>query len=310
MVRLKGRWRTPLRYLAQAWDTWHLLERERPEAVIVQAPPVFAPLVVAAWCRLRGRDGPGGTSTPLAVDCHTGMFFDRKWRWALPLLRLATRWADITIVASEAALELLRRWRIRGLFLVDGLPTLPTPSGTIGTMGATRVAIVNSFDADEPLEEVFGAARLLPWVTFYMSGDTRNASAQLLSQRPTNLILTGFVSDGDYSGLLRNVHGLVVLTKDPNVLNCGAYEALAADQPAVLSDWPQLRRYFTRGFVYTANTPEAIAAGVRRMLDGRDGLVAEIAAMRAELIAKRQPNFARLLGALARASVAPERITK
>src|SRR4051812_45250262 len=53
--RLQGRWLLPLRYLLQSWKTWRLLERERPEAVIVQAPPIVAPLVVAAWCELRGK---------------------------------------------------------------------------------------------------------------------------------------------------------------------------------------------------------------------------------------------------------------
>src|SRR5947209_7557916 len=77
---LSRRWLIPLRYLIQGWRTWQLLERERPETVIVQAPPIVAPLCVAAWCGLRGKEH----RIPFAIDCHTGTFYERKWSWALP----------------------------------------------------------------------------------------------------------------------------------------------------------------------------------------------------------------------------------
>ena len=44
-----------------------------------------------------------------------------------------------------------------------------------------------------------------------------------------------------YVGLLKNVHGLVILTKQPYDLSCGAYEALSVAKPAVISDWPGSR---------------------------------------------------------------------
>jgi len=87
-TQLKGRWLTPLRYLVQGWKTWRLLEQERPEVVLVQAPPIFAPLIVAIWCELRGKTRLPGHRVPYAIDCHTGTFYSRRWRWALLLLRL------------------------------------------------------------------------------------------------------------------------------------------------------------------------------------------------------------------------------
>jgi hypothetical protein len=97
---------------------------------------------------------------------------------------------------------------------------------------------------------------------------------------------------------LQNVHGLVVLTKDPNVLTCGAYEAISVGKPAVLSDWPQMRRYFTRGFVYARNTPAGIAAGIQEMLAKSDTLAAEVVAGRSDFIARRKSDFDSLLGLL------------
>lgn len=288
---LKGRWLTPLRYLVQSWKTWRLLERQQPEAVLVQAPPIFAPLIVALWCKLRGKTGSAGHPVAYAIDCHTGTFYSHKWRWALPLLRLLSQQAAITLVASEAALGILQSWKVRGLFLVDGLPTLGPSTGKIGSEGVARVAVISSFSLDEPVAEVLVAARHLPDVTFYLSGDPKRMAFKQLRQKPENVVLTGFLPDSVYTGLLKNVHGLVVLTKDPNVLTCGAYEALAVGKPTVVSDWPQMRRCFTRGFVHVLNTPESIAFGVKKMLNEQTILQAEVIAMRTELITRRQPKF-------------------
>jgi glycosyltransferase involved in cell wall biosynthesis len=288
---LKGLWLTPLRYLVQGWKTWRYLERERPDVVLVQTPPITAPLTVAAWCGLRGRNQSSEGRVHYAIDCHTASFYGRWWTWALPLLRLICRRAAITIVASEAALSVLQRWKTKSIFLVDGLPALSPPSGTVGSEGEARVAVISSFHDDEPVAEVFAAARLLSQVTFYVSGDLKLAPARLLAQKPENVILTGFLPDSAYTGLLKNVHGLVVLTKQPNILNCGAYEALVAEKPAVVSDWPQIRRYFTRGFIYVNNTPEAIANGIKKMLNEQEMLTAEIIAMRSELANRRQAEF-------------------
>lgn len=290
-TRLKGRWLTPLRYLVQGWKTWRLLEREQPEVVLVQAPPIFAPLIVAIWCELRGKTRRPGHQIPYAIDCHTGTFYGRKWSWALPLLRLLSLRAAVTLVASEAALGILQNWKVRSIFLVDGLPTLSPATGTVGSEGKARVAVISSFAADEPIAEIFAAARLLPHVTFYLSGNPKGMAAKLLTKKPENVILTGFLPDDVYAGLLQNVDGLVILTTEQHVLNCGAYEAVAMERPAVISDWPGLRRCFTRGFLYVTNMPEAIAAGIEKMLSEQTMLKNEIIAMRSELVNRRQPHF-------------------
>jgi glycosyltransferase involved in cell wall biosynthesis len=296
--RLKGRWLTPLRYLVQSWKTWHLLERERPEVVLVQSPPIFAPLIVAVWCELRAITSPSRLRVLYAIDCHTGTFYSRKWRWTLQLLRLISKRAAVTLVASEEALGILQSWKVKSIFLVDGLPTLKAATGTAGSEGEARVAVIGSFHDDEPVPEIFAAARLLPQVTFYLSGDSRRMAPKLLTQKPENVTLTGFLSDSDYTGLLENVQGLVVLTKEPNVLNCGAYEALAVGKPAILSDWSGLRHCFPHGFIYVNNTPGAIAAGINKMLNEQVMLTPEVIAMRSELATSRQPKFEELAALL------------
>jgi glycosyltransferase involved in cell wall biosynthesis len=297
-VRLQGLWLTPLRYLVQGWKTWHFLEQERPDVVLVQAPPIFAPLVVAIWCRLRAKNVPSGRRVRFVIDGHTASFHHRQWRWSLPLLHSLSRQAIVTLVSDQAALNILQRWRVRGLFFIDGLPNLIPPTGAIGSEGEERVAVISVFDDNEPIEEVFAAARLLPQVTFYITGDPKHAPASLLAQKPENVILTGFLRGGNYTALLKNVHGLAVLTKEPNDLSCGAYEALAMAKPAVVSNGPEMRRFFTRGFIHVDNAPESIAAGIKQMLDGQTVLTNEVIATRSELTTRRQSMLEELMALL------------
>jgi len=290
-VRLKGLWLTPLRYLVQGWKTWHLLEREQPEVVLVQSPPIFAPLVVALWCVLRGKRSLSRLRVPYIVDCHTGTFFDRGWRWALRLLRLIAKRAAATLVTSDDALRTLQNWKVKCFLLIDGLPAMKPATGTIGSVGEARVAVISTFAPDEPIAEAFAAAQLLPQVTFYVTGDPKRASATLLAQKPENVTLTGFLRGGTYTALFKNVHGIVILTNRPNDLSCAAYEAVAMAKPAVVSDCSENKRWFTRGFVYVNNTSAAIAAGINKMLTEQETLVPEVIAMRPELAARWQTTF-------------------
>lgn len=290
-VRLKGRWLTPLRYLVQGWKTWCLLGRERPEVVLVQSPPIFAPLVVTLWCKLRGKASLSRLRVPYVIDCHPATFYGLKWRWALPLLRFLSRRAVVTLSTNMEAQNILQRWKVRGFFLADGVPSLAPPIGTIGSEGEARVAVISTFADVEPIAEVFAAARLLPQVTFYLTGDQKRASAKLLAQKPENVILTGFLRGGTYTALLKNVHGMVILTNQPKDLSCAAYEAVAVAKPAVVSDGPENKRWFTHGFVYVNNTPGAIAAGINKMLNEQVTLVPEVIAMSSALAARRQPTF-------------------
>jgi len=246
-------------------------------------------LLVDLWCMLRRRTKP--VQLPYAIDCHTGTFHRPKWRWLLPLQRLLSQRAIVTLVTDRAAFTMLQDWKVRCLFLEDALPVLSPAVGTIGSEGEARVGVISSLDDDEPIAEIFAAAKLLPCVTFYVTGDSKKVEARLLARKPANVVLTGFLNGGTYTALLQNVHGLIVLTNEPHAVNCGAYEAAVMAKPVVVSDWPDLRHCFPRGFIHVNNTPEAIADGIQKMLNEREELGTEIIAMRSEILARRKPVF-------------------
>ncbi|HEY1350087.1 MAG TPA: glycosyltransferase [Ktedonobacteraceae bacterium] len=285
-ARLRRFWLKPLRYLVQAWQTWRLLERERPACVIVQSPPIFAPLAVALWCKLRGGR--------YIIDCHPGTFYHQQWHWALPILRVLARGAVVSLLCNEDAEHFLQRWQARYLFLPDGLPDLHSHAGDLGSQGQQRIGVISSFAYDEPMSELFEAACLTPQVTYYVTGNPQRSTPQVLARRPPNVVLTGFLHGDAYRGLLHNVQGIMVLSTMPYTLGCGAYEALALARPTILSDLPEQRRLFAHGFLLVPNRPQEIARAVELLLGDLEGFAQLAQTLREEYRALRQPRLEQL----------------
>ncbi len=291
--RLRTFWLNPLRYLVQCWRTWHLLEQERPAFVIVQSPPIFAPLAVALWCKLRGKK-----QVSYILDCHPSTFYNRRWRWAFPLLRLLARNAVVSLLCNEDAQKYLAQWQANYIFLPDGLPDLSSSSNEVSVQSGKSIAVISAFAHDEPAGTIFKAARLTPDVTFYVTGDTKGMTSELLASQPENIILTGFLRGSAYNGLLHNVHGIMILATMITTLSCGAFEALSLAKPSIVSDLPEQRRWFSNGFILVENTPEDIAKAVETLLTEHTVYVKKAELLRAEYIAARQPKLDKLVSLL------------
>jgi hypothetical protein len=292
-TKLLSPWLKPLRYIVQAWKTWHLLEQEHPAFVIVQSPPVFAPLAVALWCKLRGRKG-----VSYILDCHPGTFYHPQWRWALPVIRPLARRAVVSLLCNEDAQNYMSKWNANYIFLPDGLPDLSLGSGTVGSEGDPRIAVISTLADDEPFLELLKAARLTPHVTYYLTGDLRRATKEMLAIKPENVIMTGYLRGGIYNGLLHNVQGIVVLSRLQTTLSCGAFEALSLAKPTVVSDLPEQRRWFSSGFIMAENTPEGIAKGVDTLLSEYTTYSLKAELLREEYFSSRQPKLDKLVSLL------------
>jgi glycosyltransferase involved in cell wall biosynthesis len=94
---------------------------------------------------------------------------------------------------------------------------------------------------------------------------------------------TGFLQEEEYWGLLRSADGIVDLTLMADCLVCGAYEALAAGKPMLLSDNLASRELFGNAALYTDNTAPAIRAGLAAMQAQRAELAAAALLKRREL---------------------------
>ena len=287
--RLRTAWLSPLRYLVQCWRTWRLLERERPAFVVVQSPPIFAPLAVALWCWLRGRG-----QVSYILDCHPSTFYNRRWQWAFPILRFLTRRAAVSLLCNEDAQNFLARWQANYIFLPDGLPDLSAASDDLPVREENSIAVISAFAHDEPVETLFEAARLTPDVTYYLTGRTDGMPDALLARKPENIILTGFLRGSTYNGLLQRARGAMILATMITTLSCGAFEALSLAKPSIVSDLPEQRRWFSNGFLLVENTPRAVADAVETLLQDHDLYTQKARFLREEYIAARQPKLEKL----------------
>jgi glycosyltransferase involved in cell wall biosynthesis len=90
----------------------------------------------------------------------------------------------------------------------------------------------------------------------------------------------------------------MILSKLPTTLSCGAFEALSVAKPTIVSDLPEQRRWFSRGFILVENTPEDIARGVELLLSDRPGFTRKSELLREEYSSARQPKLHELISLL------------
>jgi glycosyltransferase involved in cell wall biosynthesis len=272
-LRFQWKANAPLKYVLQALRTLQVLFAERPAAVHVQNPPFVSGLVVYLYCLLSG--------ARFVLHYHSAAF-GRAWDWALPLQKFLARRAVANIVTNQHWADVVRSWGGRALVMVD--PFLDLPEGEpFAVKEGFNVAFVGTFAPDEPLEEVLQAARLLPQVNFYITGDTRKRPASFFAAAPANVTFTGFLDPNrQYPGLLRAADAVMVLTTRDHTLQLGGCEAVAVGRPLITSDWPYLREVFPKGTVYVSASAESIRDGILAAQARQSELAREVIALRGE----------------------------
>jgi glycosyltransferase involved in cell wall biosynthesis len=244
-----------LKYLGQAVQTWQILIRERPEAVFVMSPPVIAGLVAYPYCALR--------RIPLVIDAHTGAFQAARWRHFLWLQHWLCRRAATTIVAHADYAEQLSRLGADATVVPD-VPIDYPKSDVSFKAGQFLVAVICSFDRDEPIDVIMDSARAVPDVRFLVTGNPKKMTYRA-ADVPPNLSLTGFLDTPDYGRLLRDADVVMVLTTHMQVMQRGAYEAIYEGTPVIVSRSPVLEREFTAGAILVENTVASVTDAIRRM---------------------------------------------
>ena len=278
------------KYAGQAWRTWKILRRERPDAVFVMVPPVIAALVVWAYGALY--------RVPFVLDAHSAAFLHPRWRSWQWLQRAMSRRAATTIVTNEHLSSLVRDAGGRATLV----PDVPIKFAAIEPLARKTdflVAVVCSFNYDEPIADILNAARQLPAVQFMMTGNPKPLSAELKANWPANVTLTGFLSDAAYAGLLTSADAVMSLTTRDHTMLRGAYEAIYQATPVIVSDWPLLRSAFDEGAVHVVSDADVIAQGIRRMQRDHDAYRAGAARLRARKLEQWTRTLAELRAAVA-----------
>ena len=262
----------PLKYGPQFISTLRRLSEAKPEIVFVMDPPVFAAVAVAVYCLVN--------RAQFVMDCHSGVFNSRKWRWSLPIQRFLARRAAGVLVTNPSHLSEVLSWHARGLIVGDPPPMLPAPAAR--SAAPPFVFVIGLFGEDEDVPAVLAAADRLPGVEFRVSGDTSRARRAWLKRHPSNVKFTGFLSTDDFWRHVGEALAVLTLTTREDTILRGGWEAMFMEQPLVTSNTSALRRYFTRGTVFVDHNPDSIAAGVEYALAHQAELRVEARGLREE----------------------------
>lgn len=263
-----------LKYGPQFITTLRSLYRLRPGAVFVMDPPVFAVAAVFLYCRQ--------TRARYVMDCHSGVFNSRKWRWSLPIQRYFGRRAAAVLVTNPAHLAAVTSWPAKGIIVADPPPPENHFPAPVPNHAEPYVFVISVFGDDEDVPLVLEAARRIPGARFRISGDTRRAPASLLANRPANVEFTGFLPIEDFWAHVRDASAVLTMTTREDTILRGGWEAMFMERPLITSRTAALQRYFTRGTVFVDHTPESIAAGVSDVLAHQDELGRQAKLLREE----------------------------
>ena len=252
-----------------------LVARRRPSVLVVQCPSV----ILAVWAGLVKR----AFGFTLVADLHNEAV--TPFIQSFPLYRWLLRWihrrADLCLVSNAALKTVVEHAGGTALVLPDRLPQLKTGAKAPRSR-IPSVVFVCTYAPDEPYVEVIEAARAFgPGIQLHVTGNFHNAGRPL--DPPSSVRLTGFLSEEQYVGLLQAADVIVDLTSMEDCLVCGAYEAAALGKPLVTSDTAALRRYFTRGTVYTAHDVPSLVSAIRYAIEHRDRLASEMHILKQEL---------------------------
>lgn len=282
------------RYPGLIRRTLRLLRTQRPRVLIVPNPSLVLTLLCTLLRPIMGYR--------LIVDAHNEavepfLHDSPPMRWLARRLLAA---ADTTIVTNRALAKIVKDAGGTPLVLPDRIPT-PRATGSQPLSARFNVVLIATFAEDEPYAEVFDAVGTFgDRITLFVTGNPARLGQSARAELPAHIVFTGFLPDADYWRLLMSADAVIDLTRMENCLVCGAYEAVAVERPAILSDTAAIREHFHRGVIYARNSSADIRQALERMLVDHATLADEIRLLKQDLTQRWSTQADELRATLAR----------
>jgi glycosyltransferase involved in cell wall biosynthesis len=255
------------RYIRSIRRTVASIHDRRPEVVIATNPSIVLGFLLLFLRKLY--------DFKLVSDAHHAGVRAFNEAWLLQrLLDFYNARVDLVVVTNESQARFLSTTLgSRAYVCQDPLPDIPKGPQSRVTPGDRSALLICTFAPDEPYEAVFEAFSGLQedGFTLFVTGNYKKATTDL-SRFPWVRLL-GFVPTEEYHGYLLSASVVLDLTTNEDCLVCGAYEALSAGRPLIVSRKAALEEYFGDAVVLTDNTSEAIRESVLSAFAYREELV-------------------------------------
>ncbi len=253
-----------IRYIYLTTWTAILLIRNKAKIVFVQNPSLILAFISVFIGRIILKKNVIVDAHNIALEPIIGF-----WRILERIRRFTIKHATFTIVSNEELTSRVTKFGGTPLVLPDPFPDIRISNSHKKLQGKKNAMYICTWANDEPYCEVVKAASLLDdSIVIYITGNHKGMVNKCLSglQFPENLKLTGYLSKEDYDSLITSVDLIIDLTTRDSCLLCGAYEAVSAGKPMVLTNTNALKSYFYKGAVYTDNSYIDIANKIDTVL--------------------------------------------
>ncbi len=198
------------------------------------------------------------------IDSHSSAFTWKRWVFFQYIHKFLASDALMNLLHNEPLAHKVASWGAPSMTLSDAPARLVTDREYSFRDGFNAV-VVCTYSRDEPIEVVVAAARKMPLINFYITGHVRQASKSIITSIPDNVILTDYLEKKDYVALLTGCSCVICLTLDDDTMQCGAHEAMEPQRPIITSNWPVLKRYFSKGTIHIDNTTGSLVQAITEM---------------------------------------------
>jgi len=262
-----------IRYLYLASISWRFLYQHRPSAVLIQSPSLILALFCVAIKHLfRFR---------LVVDAHNESVepFINKSKFIRFATNFVLKSSELVIVTNKFLAEVVKTKGGVPFILPDRIPEgirkrrdmLPEAPDN-----CFSVAVICTGAPDEPISEILNAARMVgKEISFYVTGNIGSLLSRL-GDLPENVTATGFLEEDDYWDLLRKSDSVLDLTRMPDCLVCGAYEALAVETPMILTKNRATKNLFGECAVLIENNAPDIVRAIYTIRNDKPAILEKL----------------------------------
>lgn len=269
--------KNPVRkYFFALFKTMCILVKERPIRVFCQNPSIVLSTFMVTLAKI--------IPLRVIVDAHNAGLFPLEGRsdFLKTLSWYVIRRATLNIVTNQGLSDYVKLNGGKAFILQDKVPSIPlTPLKKL--VGKFNLLFICSYGADEPYNDVFKAAETIdPSIHIYVTGNYEKKNVDPL-KLPENVTLLGYIPENEYAQMLNSVDATIDLTTREDCLVCGAYETIAVEKPQILSDKKALRSYFSKGVVYSDNTPQSIVDSIHSIIANQEQLKQEARQLKKQL---------------------------
>jgi hypothetical protein len=269
-----------LDYLFKGTKMLFYLIVKRPKVLWIQLPPTPVLPVALIYKSIFKK-------TVLVADCHNGLF-GNKWEKYLNRAKSLNK-VDLIITHNHVIRDLAIKIGVNSekLFVLETKPAykdLKNVEGYISKYNSPWILMPCGFAEDEPLSVVFEAARQIQHVTFVISGNKKRAEGiHDLTNAPSNVIFTGYLTTEEYEGLFTSSDAVLGLTTEHHVQLSVANEATGFEKPMILSDTELLRELFNKGAEYVETLDsKSMALGIIKAIENKTKLGEEVKVLKEE----------------------------